>query len=235
MDIQLLDKNLLSDLHKKAASSERLRMNFDLRTTSEDGSQRMLNALQPGTKVPIHRHLNTSETVVCLEGSLDWVFYEELPNMDAGGPIHDGKTAADESCFVETARFRICPREGLYGIQVVLCMMVKLLQMHRSLWKLPVSVFAPAKVFMASRCPRGHGTPSSSTNPAPSSRLRMVHTESNTINPKHLRLHKRKLWRYFRLFYKIAFEPFRVSQLVRNQRHCTNDCCATSMRRIAMG
>ena len=118
MDIQLLDKNLLSDLHKKAASSERLRMNFDLRTTSEDGSQRMLNALQPGTKVPIHRHLNTSETVVCLEGSLDWVFYEELPNVEAGGPVHDGETAADASQFVETARFRICPREGIHGLQV---------------------------------------------------------------------------------------------------------------------
>ena len=118
MDIQLLDKNLLSDLYKKAASSERLRMNFDLRTSSEDDSQRMLNALQPGTRVPIHRHLKTSETVVCLEGCLDWVFYEELPNMDAGGPVHDGETAADESQFVETARFRVCPREGIHGLQV---------------------------------------------------------------------------------------------------------------------
>ncbi len=118
MEVQLLDNNLLSDLHKKAASSERLRMNFDLRTTAEDGSQRMLNALQPGTKVPIHRHLKTSETVVCLEGCLDWVFYEELPNMDAGGPAHDGETAADEKQFVETARFRVCPREGIHGLQV---------------------------------------------------------------------------------------------------------------------
>lgn len=118
MDIQLLDKNLLSDLHKKAASSERLRMNFDLRTTAEDGSQRMLNALQPGTNVPVHRHLKTSETVVCLEGCLDWVFYEELSNMDVGGPVHDGETAADESQFVETARFRVCPCEGIHGLQV---------------------------------------------------------------------------------------------------------------------
>lgn len=78
----------------------------------------LLYALEMGSKISIHRHLKTSETVVCLEGCLDWIFYEELPNMDAGGPIHDGKTAADESCFVETARFRICPREGLYGIQV---------------------------------------------------------------------------------------------------------------------
>ena len=120
MKIQLLDKDLLSDLHEKAASNERLRQNFDLRTTPEDGSQRMLNALQPGTKVPIHRHLKTSETVVCLEGRLDWVLYEELPNMDAGGPVHDGETAADETQFVETARFRVCPREGVFGIQVPL-------------------------------------------------------------------------------------------------------------------
>lgn len=120
MEIQLIDKGLLAELHEKAAASERLRMNFDLRTTAEDGSQRMLNALEVGTKVPIHRHLKTSETVICLEGCLDWVFYEELPNMDAGGPIHDGERAADESCFKEVSRFRVCPREGCFGIQVPL-------------------------------------------------------------------------------------------------------------------
>lgn len=118
MDVQLINKELLAELHEKAVANERLRMNFDLRTTPEDTSQRMLNALQPGTKVPIHRHLKTSETVVCLEGCLEWVFYEELPNMDAGGPVHDGESAADESCFTEIARFRVCPREGRYGIQV---------------------------------------------------------------------------------------------------------------------
>ena len=120
MEVQLLDKELLVELHEKAMASDRLRQNFDLRTTSEDGSQRMLNALEVGTKVPIHRHMETSETVICLEGCLDWVFYDELPNMDAGGPVHDGKMAVDETCFKETARFRVCPREGLYGIQVPL-------------------------------------------------------------------------------------------------------------------
>ena len=59
----------------------------------------MLNVLQPGTKVAVHRHLKTSETAICVEGCIDWIFYEELPNVDAGGPIHDGETAADESCF----------------------------------------------------------------------------------------------------------------------------------------
>lgn len=97
MDVQLINKELTTELHEKAAANERLRMNFDLRTTPEDTSQRMLNALEVGTTVPIHRHLKTSETVICLEGCLDWVFYEELPNMDAGGPVHDGERAADES------------------------------------------------------------------------------------------------------------------------------------------
>ena len=118
MDIQLINDELLSALHVEARGSERLRQNFDLRTTAEDGSQRMLNVLEPGTKVPIHRHLKTSESVVCIEGRLDWVFYEELPNMDSGGPVHDGETAADETCFKEVARFRVCPREGQHGIQV---------------------------------------------------------------------------------------------------------------------
>ena len=118
MDVQLINKDLLVDLHEKAAASPRLRQNFDLRTTPADGSQRMLNALEPPTRVPIHRHLKTSETVICLEGCLDWVFYEELPNLDAGGPIHDGEIAQDETNFKETARFRVCPRESTFGIQV---------------------------------------------------------------------------------------------------------------------
>jgi len=118
MEIQLINGELLAVLYEKAFQSERQRANFDLRTTAEDQSQRLLNVLQPGTHVPIHRHLKTAETGVCLEGCLDWVFYEELPNMDAGGAIHDGEKAFDESCFKEIARFRVCPHERQYGIQV---------------------------------------------------------------------------------------------------------------------
>ena len=118
MEIQLINDNLLSVLHWKARENERLRQNFDLRTTPEDGSQRMLNVLEPGTKVPIHRHVDTSETVICIEGCLDWIFYEELPNMDGGGPVHDGEKAIVESNFKEVERFRICPREQKYGIQI---------------------------------------------------------------------------------------------------------------------
>jgi len=118
MDIQLINEELLSVLHLKARENERKRQNYDLRTTPEDTSQRMLNVLEPGTNVPIHRHLDTSETAVCVEGCIDWIFFEELPNMDAGGPIHDGERVTDESCFKEVARFRICPREKKFGIQI---------------------------------------------------------------------------------------------------------------------
>lgn len=137
MDIQVINDHLLSVLHWKAKENERLRMNFDLRTTAEDTSQRMLNALEPGTHVAIHRHLKSSETVICLEGCLDWVFYEELPNMDAGGPVHDGEVAVDERQFVEVARFRICPREQKYGIQIPL-----------GVWH-SIEVYEPSTIFEA--------------------------------------------------------------------------------------
>ena len=133
----MLNEGLLTEMHRRALDSERMRMNHDLRTTPADGSQRMLNALEPGTKVPIHRHLKTSETVVCLEGCLDEVFFEELPNMDAGGMVQDGERVVDESCFVEVARFRLCPREGKYGIQIPL-----------GAWH-TVHVFEPSTIFEA--------------------------------------------------------------------------------------
>lgn len=117
-NVQLINKELLSDIHRKATKNTRKRVNYDLRNSSEDTSQRMLNALEVGTHVPIHRHLITSETVVCMEGCLDWVFYEELPNVIDGGPIHDGEKALDETCFKEISRFRVCPRVGKFGIQV---------------------------------------------------------------------------------------------------------------------
>ena len=118
MEVQLVNDSLLSEQHGKAAASERLRQAFDLRTTSEDGSQRMLNVLEVGTHVPIHRHLKTSETNICIEGCLDVIFFEELPTVVDGGPVHDGERAIDESQFVETARFRLCPAEKSYGIQI---------------------------------------------------------------------------------------------------------------------
>lgn len=137
MDIQLISNNLLLDLHSKARENIRLRQNYDMRTTEADTSQRMLNVLEPGTHVPIHRHLRTSESVICLEGCLDWVFYEEMPTGDTGAPIHDGETAVDETCFTEVARFRVCPREGQYGIQI-----------PKMAWH-TIEVYEPSSIFEA--------------------------------------------------------------------------------------
>ena len=69
---------LLDELTAKAKESPRLRMNLDLRDSAEDTSQRMLNAIEPGSQLPIHRHQKTSETVVCLRGRLVEEFYDEL-------------------------------------------------------------------------------------------------------------------------------------------------------------
>ena len=72
---------LLDELTEQAKASPRLRMNLDLRNSAEDQSQRMLNAIEPGSVVPVHRHRKTSETVVCLRGRLVEEFYDELGRM----------------------------------------------------------------------------------------------------------------------------------------------------------
>ena len=72
---------LLDDLTAKAKESPRLRMNLDLRDSAEDTSQRMLNAIEPGSPLPVHRHQNTSETVVCLRGRLVEEFYDDLERI----------------------------------------------------------------------------------------------------------------------------------------------------------
>ena len=69
---------LLDKLTAEAKASPRLRMNLDLRNSAEDTSQRMLNAIEPGSPLPIHRHQKTSETVVCLRGRLVEEFYDDL-------------------------------------------------------------------------------------------------------------------------------------------------------------
>ena len=68
---------ILDSLTKQAKASPRLRMNLDLRNSAEDKSQRMLNAIEPGSPLPIHRHKKTSETVVCLKGHLREIFYDD--------------------------------------------------------------------------------------------------------------------------------------------------------------
>ena len=69
---------ILDNLTEQAKASERLRMNLDLRDSDSDDSQRMLNAIEPGSPLPIHRHRHSSETVVCLRGRLVEEFYDEL-------------------------------------------------------------------------------------------------------------------------------------------------------------
>ena len=73
-----VDQLLLDRLTGQAKASPRLRMNLDLRNSEEDQSQRMLNAIEPGSVVPVHRHRKTSETVVCLRGRLVEEFYDDL-------------------------------------------------------------------------------------------------------------------------------------------------------------
>ena len=89
----LINQQLLDSLTAQAKASPRLRMNLDLRNTPADQSQRMLNALEPGTVMPIHRHRHTSETVVVLRGKVKWLYYNDKGELtdtilvEAGGDI----------------------------------------------------------------------------------------------------------------------------------------------------
>lgn len=84
----------LDDLTGQAKGSPRLRMNLDLRNSPDDQSQRMLNAIEPGSPLPVHRHRKSSETVVCLRGRLVEEFYDERERgcveaveLSPGGPV----------------------------------------------------------------------------------------------------------------------------------------------------
>lgn len=73
----IIDKEVLDSITAQAKASPRLRMNLDLRNPANDLSQRMLNAIEPGTVMPIHRHRKSSETVVCIRGHFEEYFYDE--------------------------------------------------------------------------------------------------------------------------------------------------------------
>ena len=77
----VLTTEILDALSARAKVSERLRMNLDLRTSPNDQSQRMLNAMEPGTVLPIHRHTATCETIVVLRGSIKEMFYDDKGNL----------------------------------------------------------------------------------------------------------------------------------------------------------
>lgn len=87
----VIAKKILDELTRQAKDNLRLRQAMDLRNSPEDGSQRMLNALEPGTVMPIHRHHGSSETVVILRGKIKWFFYDndgketESVILDANG------------------------------------------------------------------------------------------------------------------------------------------------------
>ena len=122
-----MDKAFLDGLLVQAQTNPRLRQHYDLRTSPADTSQRLLNALMPGTVAPIHRHEDTSETVICLCGKLDEVIYEEVDALlspltaeeaaafDRG---MDAQEVTQEKRFREVQRIRLCPAEGQYGCQI---------------------------------------------------------------------------------------------------------------------
>jgi cupin fold WbuC family metalloprotein len=94
----LIDQNLLDELTAKAKTSPRLRTAFDLRTTPNDNSQRILNAVEPGTILPIHRHCTTTETIVVLRGKVRQNYYDNEGNL--------------------TDSFELAPKSGIVGMSV---------------------------------------------------------------------------------------------------------------------
>ena len=117
------DKDFLGKLFEQATMNPRLRQGFDLRTSSADNSQRMLYALLPGTVVPIHRHEDTTETVICLCGKLDEVIYEEVVTYEKDAPealsmAIDAQDVTRKVEYREVQRIHLCPAEGKYGCQI---------------------------------------------------------------------------------------------------------------------
>lgn len=112
-----INKKLLETLLAEAKENSRLRQNFDLRTSSTDTSQRMLNALQPQTEVSIHQHEKTTETVICLVGKLEEIIYEEVNEY-----VHETISCCDDvirqKSFKEVSRQILSPVEGKFGIQI---------------------------------------------------------------------------------------------------------------------
>ena len=118
-----INKELLDKLFEQAKENPRLRQNYDLRTSSSDTSQRMLNALLPGTVVPIHRHEDTTESVICLCGKLDEVIYEEVVSYSKALSEEflqgiDAQDVVRKVEYREVQRINLCPAEAKYGCQI---------------------------------------------------------------------------------------------------------------------
>ena len=132
MNTLIIDNKLLDTLFTKANDNPRFRMNYDLRTSVDDQSQRMLNALLPGTEVAIHRHPNSSESVVCLCGRMDVVVYDEVVTY-----VQDGEDKMRKVSYNETERISLAPVEGKFGCSI-----------PKGAWH-TVEVFEPSVIFEA--------------------------------------------------------------------------------------
>jgi len=88
----IIDNHLLDTLSSQAKASPRLRQAYDLRNTENDNSQRLLNALEPGTEVPIHRHTQSTETVTLLRGSVRLLFFDEQGQQTSSSIIEAGSS-----------------------------------------------------------------------------------------------------------------------------------------------
>ena len=114
----VIDNKLISDLLAQAAENPRLRQNYDLRTSSDDNSQRMLNALLPGTKVPIHRHLYSTENVLLLQGKLIEILYEEDRSGDGFERGMDAQDVVRGRRLRVVGRIELDPAAGRFGCVV---------------------------------------------------------------------------------------------------------------------
>lgn len=81
MTAMVISKHIIDDLSEQTKVSPRVRMHFDLRNSSNDNTKRMLNAIEPGSIMQIHRHQKTSETVICLRGKVVEEFFDELERI----------------------------------------------------------------------------------------------------------------------------------------------------------
>lgn len=118
-----INKEFLGKLFEQAVENPRLRQSYDLRTSSDDNSQRMLIALLPGTVVPIHRHEETTESVICLCGKLDEVIYEEVVSYSKALSEEflqgiDAQDVVRKVEYREVQRIHLCPAEAKYGCQI---------------------------------------------------------------------------------------------------------------------
>lgn len=132
MDTLKINKEFLESLLSQVKDNPRLRQNYDIRTCEEDKSQRMLNALMPGTEVAIHRHPDSSESVVCLCGRMDVVVYDEVVTY-----VQDGEDKMRKVSYNETERISLAPVEGKFGCSI-----------PKGAWH-TIEVFEPTVIFEA--------------------------------------------------------------------------------------